>query len=44
MTTPTYPLYEQARQLLRAQPGFGKKKLAKLLGVKAPTARRLLER
>ncbi|MCX6929105.1 MAG: hypothetical protein NT154_38700 [Verrucomicrobia bacterium] len=38
------PLYGQARQLLQAAPGIGKGKLAKSLGIKTPTARRLIER
>jgi hypothetical protein len=37
-------LYEKARDLLRAQPQLGKNRLGAMLGVKAPTARRLRER
>jgi hypothetical protein len=35
-------LYAQAKQLI--QPGMGKQKLANLLGIKTPSARRLIER
>src|ERR1039458_7906434 len=38
------PLYGQARPFLQATPTMGKGKLAKLLGIKTPTARRLIER
>lgn len=38
------PLYAQASQLLQANPGMGKGKLAKSLAIKTPTARRLIER
>lgn len=37
-------LYARARQILQANPGMGKKKLAGLVGVKTPTSRRLIER
>jgi hypothetical protein len=37
-------LYERARQLLREEPGMGKKRLADRLGVRTPTSRRLLHR
>jgi hypothetical protein len=42
--TQTDPLYDQARQILAANPGMGKGKLANLLGVRTPTSRRLIER
>lgn len=38
------PLYEQARTILKANPGLGKKKLGLLLGIKAPSSRRRIER
>ncbi len=38
------PLYVQARQILAANPGMGKGKLANLLGVRTPTSRRLIHR
>jgi len=48
MTTTTNPqidpLYDRARQILAANLGMGKGKLATLLGVRTPTSRRLLER
>lgn len=37
-------LYQKARDLLRANPDWGKKKLAHALGVQAPLGRRLKER
>lgn len=43
-STETDPLYEQARKILAANPGIGKSKLGQLLGIKAPSARRRIER
>ncbi len=37
-------LYVQAKRLLQANPAMGKGKLAKMIGIKTPTSRRLLER
>ncbi len=37
-------LYAQAKGILQAHPSVGKGKLAKLLGIKTPTSRRLIER
>lgn len=37
-------LYQKARDLIRKNPEFGKKRLGDLLGVKTPTSRRLIER
>ncbi|HEY9173180.1 MAG TPA: TraM recognition domain-containing protein [Verrucomicrobiae bacterium] len=44
MNTTNRDLYAQTVPLLRANPTMGKKKLALQLGIKTPTARRLLER
>lgn len=47
MTNPipeTDPLYEQARRLLTANPSLGKTKLGLMLGIKAPSSRRRIER
>ncbi len=37
-------LYERARDLLRANPDWGKKRLGDAVGVKTPTSRRLIHR
>jgi hypothetical protein len=37
-------LYERARQILQAEPGMGKQRLAKRLGVRTPTSLRRLPR
>jgi hypothetical protein len=41
---PPGDLYLRAREILRAEPGMGKKRLAMRLGVKTPTSRRFMER
>jgi hypothetical protein len=38
------PLYARAKQILSGSPIMGKGKLARLLGIKTPTSRRLIER
>ncbi len=44
MNTTNRDLYAQTVPILRANPTMGKKKLAHQLGIKTPTARRLIER
>ena len=39
-----YDLYSRAREILRAEPTMGKKRLADKLGIRTPTSRRLLWR
>jgi hypothetical protein len=43
-TTETDPLYEEARRIIIANPDIGKKRLGVLLGIRAPSARRRIER